>query len=77
MNTTDILRFALTTTRAGLFFTPVNDAAKATLPDGRKCLLRHEVTALLVDERVVEVDLNPFVGVHHWVALTPSSLADA
>lgn len=68
------LRFHLTQTRGGLFYTPANDEAKAILPKGRKALKAYEVCEAIDQGRKVELNLNPYLGQWFWVALTSANL---
>jgi hypothetical protein len=77
MHTTTPHRFHLTQTRSGVFFTPANDEAKATIPKGRKCLRLWELEAVLKGGAAVEVNFSGYLGGRFWVALTPSNLPAA
>lgn len=68
------LRFNITQTSGGLFYTPANDEAKAILPKGRKALKSFEVCKAIEQGNKVELNLNPYLGQSFWVTLTSTNL---
>lgn len=79
MDTNTALRFTIGSSFGRICYYPANASAEAVVPNypkGRRSLRPDEVVSLLIDERVIEIDLNPFIGVHYWVVLEPSSVEE-
>lgn len=71
----ETLLFRLGNVRGVTYYYPANDLARATLPKGRRALMSPEIVALLLDERNVVVDLQPFLGSSFLVRLDPVTLS--
>jgi hypothetical protein len=68
--TTTALRFNITQTRSGLFYSPANESAQAVIPKGRKCLKMHELSDMVESGSKVELNISGYLGKRCWVALT-------
>lgn len=71
---TTALRFTLGSSFNRMCYYPANPAAESVVPKGRRTLRADEVCDLLTAGRVVELDLNPYLGERFWVALTPANV---
>jgi len=74
MKNNSTLRFNLTQTRSGLFFSPANDAANEIIPRGRKCLKSFELCRAIDAGKLIELNLSPYLGNSFWVTLKKSEL---